>query len=695
MKIKSFILLLFIVSLYLSSFSQGYEIKVKLKDFPNQKIILGHHFAGSIHPDDTVQLDAKGEGVFKDKNKLPGGMYLFFLPTRNYFDIFLDEDQVFSVENDTLDMINHFKCEGSKENDVFYDYQRFIKSKNEKASKLRENEKNASEQEKKKISAEIEIINKEVMAKMEEVITSNPNMLFAVFLKATREVEVPKHFIDAKNQIIQEKIPDYLYFFRIHFWDNFDFGDARLLRTPIYETKFKLYLEKIIPQMPDTMIEVVDYLMNRVIFSNAVVRKDYQKPEMEKERTYNNPKSNDELLRYVLITLHNHLASSQIMGMEEAFIYETYHYYLKYATWSNQSYIDKLREDVKKKTPLFIGRTAKDLIMNQLPSSEKEIDNLILEIEKTNEKGKPYSETYKNDLKNAKSKASFKQDSILISQTLVNNLVPLVDDFNAKLKGLKSMYSIKSKYTLVWFWEESCSHCRKATPQLVEAFNRIKHLDFQVYAVSIHSMTYDWEKTIKETKNWFNFVKDNKMYEFNNVYDPYHSTKFRELYDINSSPVSYLLDNEKRIAAKRIAVDQIVSVVIDKELEVIYQQKQGNERITAFKTFISNENFGLRELDMIKETLSRVLQDTEKETIIKFTESKMENKKKFLENELKNRLKSSDAKRTENLEKFADSFFNLNDIDFLIEKLNENISLGGENDKILKYFENRKKYKLE
>ena len=112
--------------------------------------------------------------------------------------------------------------------------------------------------------------------------------------------------------------------------------------------------------------------------------------------------------------------------------------------------------------------------------------------------GKTFSEKYKKDLKLAKNK----QDSARISQEEVNKLLPLIDKFNSKLGGEKALYDVKAKYTLIWFWEESCSHCRKSTPQLVEAYARIKHIGLQVYAISIHNMTYDWNKTTKEIKRF-------------------------------------------------------------------------------------------------------------------------------------------------------------------------------------------------
>ena len=60
---------------------KGYEIKVKIVGVRDTNIILGHHFANSMYPDDTVRCDKNGVGIFKGKKELPQGMYIiFFLP---------------------------------------------------------------------------------------------------------------------------------------------------------------------------------------------------------------------------------------------------------------------------------------------------------------------------------------------------------------------------------------------------------------------------------------------------------------------------------------------------------------------------------------------------------------------------------------------------------------------------------------
>ena len=123
-------MLLLLVSAILTGIAaaQGYEIKVKIHNIPGDTVILGHHFSvqNRLIPDDTVVLDNKCEGVFRGKEKLPVGMYFLFLPSRNYFDILMDDNQHFTIENDTTDFLKNMKITGSIENQRFRDYQMML-----------------------------------------------------------------------------------------------------------------------------------------------------------------------------------------------------------------------------------------------------------------------------------------------------------------------------------------------------------------------------------------------------------------------------------------------------------------------------------------------------------------------------------------------------------------------------------------
>jgi len=121
------------------------------------------------------------------------------------------------------------------------------------------------------------------------------------------------------------------------------------------------------------------------------------------------------------------------------------------------------------------------------------------------------------------------------------------------LQNPVSLYSVKTKYTIIYFWDPECSHCKKESPLLKDFFAEFRQVyDFQVYAVC---MDTSW-------KNMKEYIHKNKLDGMIHVNGYYSVTPdFRELYDVHSSPVMYLLDEKKNIIAKRILTDQMKSLI--------------------------------------------------------------------------------------------------------------------------------------
>jgi peroxiredoxin len=124
--------------------------------------------------------------------------------------------------------------------------------------------------------------------------------------------------------------------------------------------------------------------------------------------------------------------------------------------------------------------------------------------------------------------------------------------------GLKmhSLYGLKAKYTILVFWDPTCSHCKTELPKLSHYYDsaRTKGIDVQIFAVGIESDIELWKK----------FIRDNKL-KFLNVSDLYNQTNFRNYYDIYSTPVIYLLDEKKQIIAKRLDTDKIRDFISNTE----------------------------------------------------------------------------------------------------------------------------------
>jgi thiol-disulfide isomerase/thioredoxin len=463
--------------------AQGYEIKIKIASYPGNNVIMAHHFANntSLYPDDTVKLDAKGVGIFKGKKALPGGMYLIYLPDKkSYFDILIDKQQKFSIEADTTNFIKTTKFSGSPENEIFYQYQNYLSSKREQANALVEKRKTAKADEKISIEKSLDEITKDVKSYTEKVIASNPNTFLGTFLKSLQEINVPDAPRDAKG-VITDSLFQARYF-KAHYFDNFDYADPSLLRTPMYEQKVKTYFEKAIWQIPDTIINEVDMVLKKV-------------------------KSNDELFRYNLVTLYNLYASSQIMGMDAVFVHIADQYYLPYATWSDSAFREKLKKEVAHKKPNLIGKIAPNVKLVQLPA-----DHFI----------------------------AAKSDTALKSNPYIGNNMNISD--------------IKSKFLVIAFWEADCGHCKKVIPLLNDSmYPIIKAKGAEVLAVHILS-------SVEGKRKWIDFVNEHNLYNWINAWSPY-SLEYKELYDIYSTPVIYVLDENKKIIAKRIDIKQIESVI--------------------------------------------------------------------------------------------------------------------------------------
>ncbi|NPA68984.1 MAG: TlpA family protein disulfide reductase, partial [Chlorobi bacterium] len=291
------------------------------------------------------------------------------------------------------------------------------------------------------------------------------------------------------------------------------------------------YLDKVLIQNPDTLIPEVDMLI-------------------EKSRT------NDELFRYMLIHLFNKYASSQVMTAENVYVHIADKYYTKEAKWSDPEFISELKTKIKNRKKCLIGVTAQNITFNKVPKDTSEINKLIAETDKIKAEG----------LKIEKSEAD--------STVKYNLKVEILKEFYDKFPETEELKNIKAKYTILWFWTPDCSHCRKETPLFHDAFNEknMKDKGVEVVTIFLQKDLTDWKRFSKVTKDWLSFIKKHDMTDWTNGWDPFDP--FRINYDIHSSPVLYLLDENKKIIAKRIGYEQALEII---EAEMKQKEKEGKK----------------------------------------------------------------------------------------------------------------------
>ena len=121
------------------------------------------------------------------------------------------------------------------------------------------------------------------------------------------------------------------------------------------------------------------------------------------------------------------------------------------------------------------------------------------------------------------------------------------------------MQALQSKFTVVAFWDPTCSHCQKEIPKL-DSFYRAKwkNENVKIYSVNVND---------GETDKFKKFIEEKKLSnDWAEVYQPKAEKEadiaagranFRQLYNIMQTPTFYLLDADKNIIAKQLTLEQI------------------------------------------------------------------------------------------------------------------------------------------
>ena len=122
--------------------------------------------------------------------------------------------------------------------------------------------------------------------------------------------------------------------------------------------------------------------------------------------------------------------------------------------------------------------------------------------------------------------------------------LPLVDTAGKP----RALYDIKSKYTVLVFWDPTCGHCITEVPRLDSAYKASwKKKGVTMYGVKTEGTQAEWTK----------FIKDKNLVGWAHVWDPGYKSNYRKFYDVYSTPLVYLLDENKKILAKRLGVEQL------------------------------------------------------------------------------------------------------------------------------------------
>ena len=451
-------------------YAQGYNIKLTVPKMANKNVILANYFEGKVYAVDTARLNATGNGAFINPNKkLARGMYMLLFSPSNYFDLIIGNQQNFSIQSDTLNILETIHFQGSPENQAFLEFQKFMTSQNQKTRKLgvqleKEPNKNSPEV-RKKYTDQFNQADREVRAYIANICKQYPGTALATFANFTLSPDIPDFSKDVpegtKDRELEIRKKGYFYN-KAHYWDYTNFKDSTLVRTPNFKNKLDDYFNNMILMHPDT------------VFKESVAI-------IEKSRNCN------AMFRYLVSYCFNFTLESKIMGMDAAFVYLAKKYYLTgEANWINKETREKIEREVILTQYNLIGMKAQEL---KLPTLDGE---------------------------------------------------------------WVSLYETEAPFTLLLFWESDCGHCKKQVPQVkTQLLDKFKPYGFKVFAVHTQNEKDKWEK----------FITEYDLFDFINCWDPHNQTNFKIYYHIESTPMFYLLDKNKKIIAKKLDIEQMADML--------------------------------------------------------------------------------------------------------------------------------------
>jgi len=442
---KIVLLLLTFFFVYTASAVEDYEIKVAIKNYEQDKLILAHYLGSNILVNDTATIQADGSFIFNGEKALAESVYLLVMPPNNqYVEIFITEkEKKFSLVFDAKTMAKDIEFQHAPDNALFYDYLNFMGETRPKMEELiktiqegREAKKAVDKEEK-----ALAILQDKLTTYKTNIIEKHPEKLTTTMLKANQKIRIPK--FEGEERAVRMK--EYIYR-RTHFFDHVR-DDPRFFRTKICNDMINFYLDNLTVPQPDSLIQSVDEVL-KLVAPDSVAFKSY-------------------FLEYL-----NKYYASKYIGQDAVFVHLVKEYTLKgKSNFLGEETVAKVTKDALLWDKTLIGKRAPDLA-NYILDIEGSIK--IKDAEDENRRFKLDGKTYLNSV--------FKPYTVVV--------------FWAPDCG----HCKKSMPVLVDFYEKHADS--------VEVF-AVCHTNFQQFGDCAQALKdYDAIKWINTVDPYFKYIKD-------------------------------------------------------------------------------------------------------------------------------------------------------------------------------------------
>ncbi|MCI2228483.1 DUF5106 domain-containing protein [Polaribacter sp. MSW13] len=293
-------------------FSQN-TINLNIKNINEDKVMIAYYLGdkqyllkNEITGSNNILLDKNGVGTFKS-NKLKKGLLMLVFPPKNDHVNFLYDGKDLNISLDRNQIEKSISFKNSKTNKLLNDYTLFISNLTIEKNKIFTQQQKGVNDE--FISKELKKLDLKYEKHFESLLKKNKNSLALKFLKANKDIKVPSSLNSQKEQFN---------YYKKNYFNNLNFDDEWLIRTPFFYNKVMFYVDKLTPQDINSITKSIDFIIGL-------------------------SEKNPEMYKFLVTTFLNKYAKSKLMISENIYAHIVKEYYVSgKATWIEANQLNKI-----------------------------------------------------------------------------------------------------------------------------------------------------------------------------------------------------------------------------------------------------------------------------------------------------------------------------------------------------------------
>jgi peroxiredoxin len=304
---------------------------------PPKKVMLYGVYAEQNYIADSTTARPDGSVVFEKANGYLSGLYYVGMGDNLFLQVLLDQDQTFEMETSKAAPLKDMKVKGNIDTELLYSAQAFDRELQPQFDVVNKRVKDAefgSAEWKTAKAAQRALVDKR-MSHIAKLAKKHPEAFYPQFKIAGQNPNFEPPYLP-DGSIDQEK---YAPMYRAKFWEGVDFGDVRLLRTPVFHNKLKRYMKELTVKQADSLLASAKVVCQKALAGH---------PEIFKH-----------VVNWVAI---NYNEKAEIMGAEKVFVYVVQNYFTdQLGFWGSISDLEKIRDKAIEMQLSLLGMTGQDV----------------------------------------------------------------------------------------------------------------------------------------------------------------------------------------------------------------------------------------------------------------------------------------------------------------------------------------------